>query len=102
MTKKLEQFKKLKHVGDVRQCGFMAAIELVKDKRTKEDYPMSEKIGIKVIQEARKRGLIIRPLGNIIVIMPPLCISEEDLNRMMDIIYDSISKITGHYFNLGD
>ena len=94
LSRKLEQFKKLKHVGDIRQCGFIAAIELVKNKRTKEDYPMSEKMGIKVIQEARKGGLIIRPLSNIIVIMPPLCISTMDLTKMLDIIYYSIKKIT--------
>lgn len=91
---KLEQFKKLKHVGDIRQCGFIAGIELVKDKRSKEDYLMSEKIGIKVTQEARKRGLIIRPLSNIIVIMPPLCISMVDLGKMLDIIYLSTKKVT--------
>ena len=91
---KLRKFKELKHVGDVRQCGFLAGIELVKDKRTKREYPMSDKIGIKVIMEARKRGLIIRPLSNIIVIMPPLCISKVDLSKMLDIIYQSIKKVT--------
>jgi len=94
LTRELEQFKKLKHVGDIRQCGFIAGIELVKDRKTKKDYSMSEKVGIKVTQEVRKRGLIIRPLGNIIVIMPPLCISEKDLGRMTDIIYSSIKHIT--------
>jgi adenosylmethionine-8-amino-7-oxononanoate transaminase len=91
---KLWKFKELKHVGDVRQCGFLAGIELVKDKRDKQEYPMSEKIGIKVIMEARKRGLIIRPLSNIIVIMPPLSISKVDLSRMLDIIYHSVRKVT--------
>jgi len=94
LARKLKQFRKLEHVGDTRQCGFIAAIELVKDRRTKKDYPMSAKIGIKVIQEARKRGLIIRPLGNIIVVMPPLCISMMDLAKMLDIIYYSIKRIT--------
>jgi len=91
---KLRKFKELKHVGDVRQCGFLAGIELVKDKRTKKEYPMSEKIGIKVIKEARKKGLIIRPLSDVIVIMPPLSISKVDLSRMLDIIYHSVRKVT--------
>jgi len=95
LARLLEQFKDQKHVGDIRQCGFIAGIELVKDRKTKKDYSMSEKVGIKVIQEARKRGLIIRPLGNVIVIMPPLCISEKDLNRMMGIIYSSLVKVLG-------
>jgi len=90
----LKRFRGLKHAGDIRQCGLLAGIELVRDKRTKEDYPSSEKIGIKVINEARKMGLIIRPLSNIIVIMPPLCISKVDLSRMLDIIYHSIKKVT--------
>jgi adenosylmethionine-8-amino-7-oxononanoate aminotransferase len=90
----LKKFKELKHVGDVRQCGFLAGIELVKDKRTKKEYPMSDKIGINVIMEARKRGLIIRPLSDVIVIMPPLSISKVDLSGMLDIIYHSIKKVT--------
>lgn len=99
LGRKLQQFKKLKHVGDIRQCGFLAAIELVKDRGTKRDYPLSAKIGIKVIQEARRRGLIIRPLGNIIVIMPPLCITTVELIRMLDIMYQSIRKVTeGRHF----
>jgi adenosylmethionine---8-amino-7-oxononanoate aminotransferase len=94
MTEKLKEFRKLKHVGDIRQRGFLAGIELVKDKRSKKEFPISEKIGVKVIMEARKRGLIIRPLSDIIVIMPPLCISSVDLSRMLDIIYKSIKKVT--------
>ena len=91
---KLLKFRELKHVGDVRQCGFLAGIELVKDKATKKEYPMSDKIGIRVTMEARKRGLIIRPLSDIIVIMPPLSISKVDLSGMLDIIYQSIKKVT--------
>ena len=91
---RLRKFKELKHVGDVRQCGFIAGIELVKDKRTKQEYPMSGKIGVKVIMEAKRRGLIIRPLSDIIVIMPPLSISKVDLSKMLDIIYHSVRKVT--------
>ncbi len=94
MEKRLKEFRKLKHVGDIRKCGFLAGIELVKDKRTKQEYQASDKIGIKVTMEARKRGLIIRPLSDIIVIMPPLCISKVDLADMLDIIYHSIKKVT--------
>ena len=94
LNEKLKKFRKLEHVGDIRQCGFLAGIELVKDKRSKKEYPMTEKIGIKVIKEARKLGLIIRPLSDIIVIMPPLCISKVDLSGMLDIIYHSIKVVT--------
>jgi adenosylmethionine---8-amino-7-oxononanoate aminotransferase len=94
LKKRLEEYRELKHVGDIRQAGFMVGIELVKEKETKKPYPPKEKVGIKTIMEARKRGLIIRPLGNVIVILPPLAISERELGRMMNIIYDSIKKVT--------
>jgi adenosylmethionine-8-amino-7-oxononanoate aminotransferase len=95
LRKRLEEYKELSHVGDIRQAGFMIGIELVRDKKTKEPYPPEEKIGIKVIEEARKRGLVIRPLGNVIVILPPLVINKKELKSMMDIIYESIERVTG-------
>ncbi len=92
--KRLEQFKELEAVGDVRQCGLIAGIELVKNRETKEPYSWEEKIGIKVCLEARKRGLIIRPLNNVLVIMPPLSISISQLNNVMDISYESLEVVT--------
>ena len=74
--------------------GLIAAIELVKDKTTKEPYPWEERMGIQVCLEARKRGLLIRPLGHIIVIMPPLIIKTGELDRMLSIIYESIRMVT--------
>jgi len=94
LEKRLRKFKKLRHVGDIRQAGFMVGIELVLDKETKRPYSLEKKIGIRVIMEARKRGLIIRPLGNVIVILPPLSISKRDLGRTVDIIYESIKRVT--------
>jgi len=77
-------------VGDVRQCGLIAAIELVKDKTTKEPYHWEERVGIQVCLEARKRGLLIRPLGHIIVIMPPLIIKIHEIDRLLHIVHESI------------
>ena len=94
LEEKLRPFKELPHVGEVRQKGFMVGIELVKDKQSKESYPLEEKVGIKVILEARKRGLIIRPLGDVIVIMPPLNVSCEDLGKLVKIVFHSIDKVT--------
>jgi adenosylmethionine-8-amino-7-oxononanoate aminotransferase len=94
LEEKLRPFKELPHVGEVRQKGFMVGIELVKDTQSKESYPLEEKVGIKVILEARKRGLIIRPLGDVIVIMPPLSISYEDLGKLVKIVFHSIDKVT--------
>ena len=94
LTKELKRFGGLAHVGDIRQKGFMVGIELVKDRATKEPYALEEKIGIRVVQECRKMGLIIRPLGNVIVLMPPLAISVKELMRLVDIVYKATEKIT--------
>ncbi len=91
---KLKSFESLEHVGDVRQCGLIAAIELVKDKTTKEPYHWEERVGIKVCIDARKNGLLIRPLGHIIVIMPPLIIKTDELDRLLDIVNLAIQNIT--------
>ena len=93
-TKRLESFKDLDHVGDVRQCGVMVGIELVENKVTKEPYPVKDRTGHRVILEARKRGLIIRPLGDVIVLMPPLAISMEELDRLCNVAYESIQAVT--------
>lgn len=91
---KIKSFESLEHVGDVRQCGLIAAIELVKDKSTKEPYPWEERVGIQVCLEARKHGLLIRPLGHIIIIMPPLIIKIPEIDRMLDIIHESLRIVT--------
>ena len=92
---RLKPFAVLPHVGEVRQKGFMVGIELVQDKKTKELYPLEEKIGMKVTSEARKRGVVIRPLGNVIVLMPPLSISYRELNTLTEVVYESILEVTG-------
>lgn len=93
-TNRLLSFESLDHVGDVRQRGVMVGIELVADKETKDPYPPEEKIGHRVIMEARNHGVIIRPLGNVIILMPPLSISIEELDRLCDVVYKSIRTIT--------
>ncbi len=90
----LESFRELEHVGDIRQLGFMVGIELVADRETRTPYPYEEKIGIKVIQEARKQGLVIRPLENVVVLTPPLRISPQELRILLNITFHSIRKVT--------
>jgi adenosylmethionine-8-amino-7-oxononanoate aminotransferase len=95
LSHSLERFYNLSHVGEVRQKGFMVGIELVKNKRTRKPYLPGEKIGQKVILEARKRGVVIRPLGDVIVLMPPLAIEESTLRELVDVTYNSIRAVTG-------
>jgi adenosylmethionine-8-amino-7-oxononanoate transaminase len=90
---RLESFYGLACVGDIRQAGMMAGIELVKDKRTKQTFEPKEKIGIRVIEKARKKGAILRPLGPVIVLMPPLAMTERELNKLLDITYESIKEV---------
>jgi len=90
IRKYLDGIREFPNVGDVRQKGFMIGIELVKDKKTKEPYPFGEKMGWRVCYKAREKGLLIRPLGNVVVLMPPLSISREELHRMFSIVMESI------------
>ena len=76
----------------------MAAIELVKDKFSKAQYPLEDKVGIRVCMEARKNGLILRPIGNVIILMPPLSISSAILKKMAAIIAAAIETVTGNGF----
>lgn len=90
LGKRLKDICDLAHVGDVRNKGLMAGIELVKDKKTKEAYAWEDKMGWKVAYHARDKGVLIRPLGNVVVLMPPLSISSENLERMLAVIKDAI------------
>jgi len=90
----LRRFRDLLHVGDVRQAGFMAGIELVRRREAKLSYSARERVGHAVVLEARRRGVILRPLGNVIVLMPPLVISRDQLQALLDITYESIQTVT--------
>lgn len=94
LKKKLLRIADLPHVGEVRQRGFMIGIELVKNKKTKQPYPMKQKIAGKVCGRAGEKGLIIRPLGDVVVLMPPLSISHQELKRLIQITEESIREIT--------
>jgi adenosylmethionine-8-amino-7-oxononanoate aminotransferase len=86
----LKDILRLHHVGDTRNAGLMAAVELVQDKETKNPFPYSDKMGWRVCLDLRRKGVFIRPLGNILVIMPPLAISIDDFRTMLKHIEDSI------------
>lgn len=87
-------FAPLPHVGDVRQWGLMVGIELVEDRAIPRPYPPAERIGVQVIREARRRGIILRPLGNVIVLMPPLCLTAAQLDTLCTVIRDAIVAVT--------
>lgn len=89
-----EEFRPLAHVADIRRWGFMLGIELAEDKETRKSYPAEQRTGHKVILEARRRGVMIRPLGDVIVLMPPLTIGDGELKMLLDVVYESIRAVT--------
>lgn len=92
--KSLQKFKTLEHVGDIRHIGMVAALELVKNRETKEPYHFSERIGHRVFLEAMERGAILRPIGNVIYFMPPLIITEAQIEELTQIAYEAIKVVT--------
>jgi adenosylmethionine-8-amino-7-oxononanoate aminotransferase len=92
---KLAEVARLPHVGDVRQKGLIAGIELVEDVSTKEPFPWDRQTGARVCRRARDFGLLIRPLGDVIVVMPPISITEEEIDWLIDRVIQSIRDVVG-------
>ena len=88
-----EKFLQHKNVGEVRHIGFINAIELVKDKLTKEPFNSNLRTGYQIYKRALGKGLILRPLGDVLYFNPPLIISEEDMRTVVDIAYKSMVEI---------
>ncbi|MEQ8288305.1 MAG: adenosylmethionine--8-amino-7-oxononanoate transaminase [Gammaproteobacteria bacterium] len=83
------------HVAEVRQHGMILAIEMVKDKQAREPYPWQERRGIKVYQHALTRGVLLRPLGNVIYLMPPYVITREQIATVLDVAAEGIDIACG-------
>jgi len=92
----LQKLYEFNNVGDIRQRGFMAGIELVKNRKTKAPFGCEKRIGHKVIMEARKRGVMLRPLGDVIVLMPPLSITIKELKLLLQAVCQSIRVVMNH------
>ena len=90
---RLRTFYNFKHVGDIRTIGMVGAVELVRNKSTKEGFSSRLKIGIRVCKAALKHGAILRPLANTIVIMPPLSITITELDQLLDTVYTAIQEV---------
>ncbi len=88
--RKLKDLGDLDIVGEVRGSHFMIGMEFVKDKETKEMFSNETDIGKRVAREAQKRGLIVRPLGGMAVMSPPLILSAEQIDTFADVLRDSI------------
>ena len=80
----------LPFVGDARQCGLMGAIEIVKDKSSKESFLPEQRIGARLCSSMRSAGAMLRPLGDCVVVMPPVAIDLDLLEELLNIIFHSI------------
>jgi adenosylmethionine-8-amino-7-oxononanoate aminotransferase len=83
----------LPNVGDIRQTGLMAGIELVRDWRTRKPFALGDQAGIRVCEAMARRGVLTRPIGNVIVLMPPYCTTRTQAVRMVRSLVDSIREI---------
>ena len=94
MAKAAERFKDHPHVAEVRQTGMIVAIEMVKDKQTREPYPWQQRRGLTVYRYALSKGVLLRPLGNVIYFMPPYVINEQEIELMANVAWQGIQLAT--------
>jgi adenosylmethionine---8-amino-7-oxononanoate aminotransferase len=89
----LQRLREIPLVGDVRQRGLMAGVELVKDRHTKEAFPAALRLGHRVCLRMRDKGVILRPLGDVVVVMPPLAIDDASLDRIGAALYETLREV---------
>jgi len=82
-------------VGDVRRVGLVAGVELVADWRTREEYPLKAQAGIRVCEAMARRGVLTRPIGNVVPLLPPYCTTQAQLRRMVRVLRESIVEVLG-------
>jgi len=92
LAEMLEELRPLPHVGDIRQKGFMVGIELVADRKSKKPFDPRLRHAAMVCSRIRKHGVILRPLGDVIVINPPLAMGLDDLRKIVDAVKIELEK----------
>jgi adenosylmethionine-8-amino-7-oxononanoate aminotransferase len=93
LTYHLDRLRNSPLVGDVRQKGLLAGIELVRDRRTKERFPPELRIGSRFCALAREQGVLLRPLGDVVVVMPPLAIEPSLVDRLGEVLYNCVQTL---------
>jgi adenosylmethionine-8-amino-7-oxononanoate aminotransferase len=94
LREELAKLAELPHVGEVRQRGLMVGVELVRDRRTKGEYAYGERVGHRVCLALRRRGVLLRPLGNVVVLMPPLSLTVDEARALGRAVYESVREVT--------
>jgi adenosylmethionine-8-amino-7-oxononanoate aminotransferase len=90
-----ETFSNHPCVGEIRHIGMIFALELVKDKKKKKKFPWQQRIGFQVYKDALKRGVLLRPLGDVIYFMPPYVVGDAEIKLMTDTAHKAINKVLG-------
>jgi adenosylmethionine-8-amino-7-oxononanoate aminotransferase len=93
LHEELQTLWALPNVGDIRQVGLVAGIELVKNWRTREPFALRERAGIRVCEAMAKRGVLTRPVGNVIVLMPPYCTTKTQMQTIASALREAIDEI---------
>ncbi len=95
LARQLRSVEAMPHVGEVRQRGLMVGIELVRDRKTKAEYAYGDRLGHRVCLALRKRGILLRPLGNVIVLMPPLSLTSDEAKTLCTAVFEAIDEVCG-------
>src|SRR5262249_25015214 len=85
----------LPHVGDIRQVGLIVGVELVKNWHTREPFNLRERVGIRVCEAMARRGVLTRPIGNVVVLMPPYVTTPQQASRMVTTLGEAIGEVLG-------
>ncbi|MEO7935297.1 MAG: adenosylmethionine--8-amino-7-oxononanoate transaminase [Dokdonella sp.] len=80
------------NVADIRQTGMIAAVELVRDRASRAEFPAGERRGLRVYLHGLERGVILRPLGNVVYFMPPYCVTEAEIDLMVAVAIEGINR----------
>ena len=92
LAARLEALRDHPHVSDVRQTGMIAAVEMVRNRATREEFPANERRALRVYLHGLTRGVILRPLGNVIYFMPPYCVTIDEIDLMVDVAIEGIER----------
>lgn len=92
LTAELQRLWKFDVVGDIRQYGLAVGVELVRDRQTKESFDPAERRGYRVCRFARERGVFLRPLGDVLVLMPPLSITDDEIATLVEALAHGIAR----------
>ncbi len=92
LTEELKSLWALAPVGDIRQVGLVVGVELVRNRKTREAFPLADRAGIRVCAAMARRGVLTRPIGNVVPLLPPYCTTAAQLRKMVGALHDAIAE----------